>query len=188
MADKGYDGASMTEVAHAAGLTTGLIHYHFKNKREILLAAMQELAVEHDGNIAERLAQCLGDPVQEIAAFIDAHVGLGAHANPRALACWLVVGTEALKDAQVRETYAQVMDHFNRRLTRIIEAGIRRGTFTSTSPRAAASALMATIQGYYLVAATARHLIPDGTAAVCTKQMAEGLLKPTQSFVDGATP
>ena len=38
MADRGYERASVTAIAKAAGLTPGLVHYHFHNKKEILLA------------------------------------------------------------------------------------------------------------------------------------------------------
>jgi TetR/AcrR family transcriptional repressor of bet genes len=47
---------------------------------------------------------------------------------------------------------------------------------------AAASALVATIQGYFVLAATARSLIPKGSAASSTKKMAEGLLRPARPF------
>ncbi len=47
MATKGYDGASMPEIAKAAGLGQGLIHYHFKNKQEILVAVLSEIVNHH---------------------------------------------------------------------------------------------------------------------------------------------
>jgi len=43
MAKRGYDGASVADIARAARLTPGLVHYHFKNKQEILLAALRDL-------------------------------------------------------------------------------------------------------------------------------------------------
>jgi TetR/AcrR family transcriptional repressor of bet genes len=45
---------------------------------------------------------------------------------------------------------------------------------------AAASALVAAIQGYLVLAATARSVIPRGSAATSTKRMAEGLLRPSR--------
>ncbi len=38
---EGYDGASMTAVARAAGVSKGLLHYHFQNKEALLLEAQR---------------------------------------------------------------------------------------------------------------------------------------------------
>jgi len=43
MAKKGYDRASISEIAAAAGLAAGLVHYHFDSKLEILLAVLDRL-------------------------------------------------------------------------------------------------------------------------------------------------
>ena len=40
MAEVGYEKASIQVIAKEAGLTSGLIHYHFKTKQEILIAAV----------------------------------------------------------------------------------------------------------------------------------------------------
>ena len=37
MAERGYEKATVSAIAQAAGLTPGLVHYHFKNKQEMLL-------------------------------------------------------------------------------------------------------------------------------------------------------
>ena len=47
---KGYDKTSMPEVAAAAQLSQGLIHYHFKNKLQILLAVLE-------GNLSSSTAE-----------------------------------------------------------------------------------------------------------------------------------
>ena len=37
----GYDGATMLEVARAAGVSKGLLHYHFKSKEQLLIEAQR---------------------------------------------------------------------------------------------------------------------------------------------------
>ena len=61
LAQRGYDGAAMTAVAEAAGLTAGLIHYHFHDKEAVLVAAVEALgarlvAVVEAGVAARRWA------------------------------------------------------------------------------------------------------------------------------------
>src|SRR5262249_30829735 len=80
MARRGYDGASIGDIAKAARLTPGLVHYHFKSKQEILLEALHLLVVRHEAKLDERLAAVAGDPGAEVAAFIDVHLGVGKHA------------------------------------------------------------------------------------------------------------
>ena len=43
MADQGYAKATVNKIATEAGLTAGLIHYHFKNKQEILLELLDRI-------------------------------------------------------------------------------------------------------------------------------------------------
>lgn len=176
MARRGYDGASIADVAAAAKLTPGLVHYHFKDKREILLAALAELAAAHDARLDRALAQAGGDPAKEVDAFLDAHLGLGAEADPQALAVWVLLGGEALRDPKVRAGYEQTLASSQRRLAEAIARGVARKAFRCADPNAAASALIATIHGYFALAATARTLIPRGSAAAAARKMAKGLL------------
>lgn len=37
MSEKGYENASIKDIANAAGITPGLVHYYFRNKEEILM-------------------------------------------------------------------------------------------------------------------------------------------------------
>src|SRR5688572_16523956 len=85
MAKRGYAGASVTDIARAARLTPGLVHYHFENKQEILLAALADLVARHDAGLERRLREAGADPERELDAFIDFHLGRGADADPQAL-------------------------------------------------------------------------------------------------------
>jgi TetR/AcrR family transcriptional repressor of bet genes len=180
MARRGYDGAAIADVAKAAGLTPGLVHYHFKNKQEILLAALEDLVARHEQRLEARLSEVDRDPVAALGTFIDLHLGLGADADPEALACWILLGGEAVRDSKVRAAMAGALEGMVARLGRIIREGVESRAFTCEAIDAAASALMATIQGYFVLAATARETIPRGSAAISTKRMAEGLLHPAR--------
>jgi len=182
MAKHGYDGASIADIAKAARLTPGLVHYHFKNKQEILLAALRELSRRHDANLERQLATADGDPIAELVAFIDFHLGLGADADPEALACWILLSGEALREKKVRVEFEKALETTTRRLADLIQSGIDQKLFACDSADAASSALIAVIQGYFVLAATARTLIPKGSAASSTKRMAEGLLRPVRTL------
>jgi TetR/AcrR family transcriptional regulator, transcriptional repressor of bet genes len=183
MARRGYHGASVADIARAAGLTPGLVHYHFKSKQEILLAALRDLVAQHDASLEARLARAGSDPVEGVAAFIDFHLGLGADADPDALACWILLSGEALQEPKVRVQFEEALESTIERLAALLRAGVERQLFSCGSVEAAASALVAAIQGYFVLAATARAVIPKGSAAASTKRMAEGLLRPARPLL-----
>ncbi len=179
MAKHGYDGASIADVAKRAGLAPGLVHYHFKNKLEILIEAVRALAATHATVLDAALAaQAPDDAPAQLVAFVEIHLGLGAHADPDALACWVLMMAEALREARVRREVDRVLAELANRVAAIIRHGHASGQFSCPDADAAAAALVATIQGYFAVAATARELIPSGSAARCTLRMAEGLVRP----------
>ena len=180
MADRGYDGAAISDIAAAACLTPGLVHYHFRNKQEILLVALRNIVAEHDAKLEERLGQGKGDPVEEVAAFIDFHLSLGADANPEMLACWILISGEALRQPEVQIEYEGAIAGTVKCLERIIRRGVDQGVFRCKAIDAAASALVAAIQGYFVLGAAARSTVPRGSAASSTKRMADGLLDPVR--------
>ncbi len=176
MAQHGYDGASIADIAKAARLTPGLVHYHFENKQQILLAALKELVVEHEARLAAKLSQSNGDAHVELGLFVDFHLGLGADADAEALACWILLSGEALREFKVRVEFERALQAMANRLTELILRGVTQRVFVCDAPEAAASALLATVQGYFVLVASARSVIPKGSAATATKRMAQGLL------------
>ncbi|MCK6549205.1 TetR/AcrR family transcriptional regulator, partial [Myxococcota bacterium] len=155
MAVRGYDGASIADVAREAGLAPGLVHYHFANKLEILLALQAALVARHEAALDEALAGAGDDPLRAIGAFLDHHLALGPTADPDALACWVMLAAESIREPRVREGHAAALARLSDRLTKVLRAAANERPLT-TKPAAAAAALLAAIQGYYLLAATAR--------------------------------
>lgn len=176
MASRGYDGASIADVAAAAGLTAGLVHYHFESKLEILLVVLDDLFAGHLAALERELVHAGGDASRQLAAFLDLHLATGRSADPEALACWITLIGEALREPRVRDAYERATTALLVRLRAIIRDGVSAGVFRTSDPRASAAALMAAIQGYLVLAATARSQIPRSTAAASVKAMARGLL------------
>lgn len=175
MAKKGYDGASIQDIAAAAGLAPGLVHYHYKNKQAILLALLDQLAERQSERLQQHLAGTSG--LAALDAFINAHLALGRSANPEVLSCWIALTGEAIRQPEVGAVFGQVITTFHRHLVQILREGTRSGAFRCSDPEGAACAIYAAIQGYFAVAATARSLIPRGSAAAAVRRMARALLE-----------
>ena len=170
MAASGYAGASVQSIARAAGLTPGLVHYHFGSKQDILLALVETLSARLGVRLAA-LDQQAQTPWARVEAWIDAHLRLGAGADPRAVACWVQIGAEALHQPAVGTAYAAALSADAAGLReRLLAAGV-----AATSADAAAAGLLAAVQGAYQLSLAVPTLIPSGTAAETVRRMAAGL-------------
>ncbi len=175
MARRGYDGASIAAVARAARVAQGLVHYHFKDKREILLLAIEELGERHEARLEGARRGAGPGAEAQLEAFLEAHLG-GAGADPEALACWVIVGGEALREKQVGRAFEAVLGRVRERLRGLLEAGVAEGCWAVEDLDAAAAALLATLQGYFVLSMSSRGLIPAGSALPSARRMAQGLL------------
>jgi TetR/AcrR family transcriptional repressor of bet genes len=176
MAERGYDGASIGDIAASARLAPGLVHYHFSNKLEILVEATREVAADHE-RLLDRALGVTTSATAALDAIVDVHLGLGAHADPDRLACWIQIAGEAIRHPQIAAAYRAVIAGLANRIARVIENGIAVGELACDDPRAAGAALTAAIQGYFVMAATARDTIPRGSAAASARLMLQGLVR-----------
>ncbi|MDY0000877.1 MAG: TetR/AcrR family transcriptional regulator [Polyangia bacterium] len=180
MSERGYERASIGQIAHAAGLTQGLVHYHFGSKQEILISVLSELRRRHGKELETALERAGSRPIRRLEAFIDLHLGPMAYRDGEALACWIFLSGQALMEPSVRSAFEGVLEGPTSALEEIIEEGLAVGDFGRGEPSSSAIALMATIHGYFLLGATARSMIPKGSAAKETRAIASGLLAPSE--------
>ncbi len=76
MAERGYERASVAAVARAAGLTPGVVHYHFVSKQEILLRLVETLGKRLQSRLRPKLERT-DDPHARLNAFVDVHLARG---------------------------------------------------------------------------------------------------------------
>jgi AcrR family transcriptional regulator len=74
-AASGYDAAATEEIVQRAKVTRGALYYHFKDKRAVFEAIVEEIAREIAGSI-DKMAEPIDDPLQALIegtrAFLDA--------------------------------------------------------------------------------------------------------------------
>ncbi|WNG28906.1 TetR family transcriptional regulator [Cystobacter fuscus] len=171
MAERGYERASIAEIAKAAGLSPGLVHYHFTQKQEVLLALMEQLAERGRERVKARLARTKGGPRARVEAFIEAFLSTGDDAEPESVAAWVTISAEALRQPEVRAAYDKVVRADLAHLEELVGEVLGR-----ERTRTVAAGLFAAIQGYFVLSTAAPGLIPTGSAASTVKRMAAGLL------------
>ncbi len=181
MADKGYEKASIQSIAKAAGLSPGLIHYHFKTKQEILIALIHQIS-EQAAQRFTLLADAAGNAQQQLDAYIDAALALGDGSNPEAVTAWVIIGAEAVRIEEVRALYQQIIRQHSQQLGELLQqAAAENGVTLSPSQTADIAAfVIASIEGSYQLATTAPAANP-GYAARLLKQALTGMLQANNS-------
>ena len=181
MADKGYEKASIQSIAKAAGLSPGLIHYHFKTKQEILIALIHQIS-EQAAQRFTLLADAAGNAQQQLDAYIDAALALGDGSNPEAVTAWVIIGAEAVRIEEVRALYQQIIRQHSQQLSELLQqAAAENGVTLSPSQTADIAAfVIASIEGSYQLATTAPAANP-GYAARLLKQAITGMLQANNS-------
>ncbi|NOK03979.1 MULTISPECIES: TetR family transcriptional regulator C-terminal domain-containing protein [Myxococcus] len=180
MSERGYERASISEIAKAAALSPGLVHYHFNGKQEILLTLVEQLAAQARQRVATRLERVKGpDARARVDAFVEAFLATGDDAAPAAVASWVTISAEAIRQPEVRAIYEQVVRADLEHLTSLVAAVVGR-----RKAPALAAGLFAAVQGYFVLAASVPGLVPAGSAASTVKRMAAGLLDPAGAKED----
>ena len=172
MASQGYAKATIQQIANTAGLAPGLIHYHFKNKQEILLELVQQIS-ELILNRYQQKSEKATTAKEKIKAYIDAHLAKDESSTSGLVAAWVVIGTEAIRQEEVQVIYESVLKKQQAILEKLlIEAGEKQ----KSSIKQKVAMIMAAIEGSFQLSITAKNIMPQNYAAKTLYEMVEKIL------------
>jgi AcrR family transcriptional regulator len=137
----GYQGASIDRIAKAAGLTKGAIYYHFKDKEELLFAAVKNRVGQFERRVISDIG-AVKDAVTALRRVTDVCLEHATKSNHRRMIITLMVeafGTNARLSAQFRD----MMRRFRAFLRGIIEVGQQQGVFRADVSAATAAGVYA---------------------------------------------
>ncbi|QFU93394.1 TetR/AcrR family transcriptional regulator [Amycolatopsis sp. YIM 10] len=161
IAAEGYAKASFGRIAKQAGLSsTGLISYHFANKRELMDEVVRAVLAEFTEFVLERTDTAEG-PAAQLRAFIAANVEFAASHRTHLLAMLDVAraepadGPDPLLEADLRG------------LAELLRAGQRLGEFREFDPDVMAMAIRSARDGLLLKL----RAEPDLDLAVYTEEL-----------------
>jgi len=149
LARDGYAGLTMKKVARAAGVSQGILHYYFADKRAILVAALAAVTADLDRRVAT--AQALGsrEPRARLRALITACLRLAVEERE----FWIVFVEfwgEMMHDRRLRAINAALYERMRRQIGTLIAQGIRAGTFRRVDRLQAAAVILALVDGVSL--------------------------------------
>jgi AcrR family transcriptional regulator len=151
IAERGIGGARIAQIAKAAGVSTALVHYHFRT-REVLLAETLDYAFDvaaavrlranadsgdsaTDGSAARRLA----DVVEQSLPDTDP--------GRREWQLWAELWLGAARDPGLRPIAAQMYARYRSWIATAVAEGIATGEFAPVDPAETADLAMALIDG-----------------------------------------
>src|SRR2546430_700277 len=131
LARDGYAGLTMKKVARTAGVSQGILHYYFADKRAILVAALEMVMADLDRRVAAAQARGPRDPRARLRALITACLRLATEARE----FWVVFVEfwgEMMHDRRLREINAALYRRVRREIAALARprragGGVRPG-------------------------------------------------------------
>ncbi len=147
--EHGIDGMTMRQVAHATGLSTGTINYHFGNKRGLVLAALASAGEAPEGSAPG------GSPLSRLRRLLASFV-LDSQERRAWWQFWVEVAAQSARDEELRRHERARQTAQRRHVEEVIEEGIRRGEVRADLDAAtAAEPLIALATGLAILQLTA---------------------------------
>jgi len=173
VAERGLQNCNMSDVARAAGVSRGILHYYFKNKDEMIGALVAHLKeskffefrsqTQESADPWEQLSASLWYPVQNF--------GEGGAALARA---WIEFWGLAAHHPVVHEFILELQQGLRVHYKEIMERGLASGTFSrEIRPEQAASVILGALEGLVLQ----WHFDPEGFSFIRELKALEKMLE-----------
>jgi AcrR family transcriptional regulator len=149
IAESGYARTTLTDVAKKAGLSHGLVNFHFSTKEGLLSETLAYLAEEYRDNWGRALAMVPDDDAaRQIEALLKADFE-PALCTPARLSAWCSFWGEAQSRPIYQQNYGANDERYNRMLEGICARLIAKGGYAG-DPVIVARALRVTVEGVWL--------------------------------------
>jgi TetR/AcrR family transcriptional repressor of bet genes len=149
LAREGYTRLTMKQVARQAGVSQGILHYYFADKRAILIATLQAVTRDLDRRVAAAQSRTGRDPAARLRALVRACLEVAVR-RPEVWVVFVEFWGEMLHDRRLRELNAEVYDRTRRLIARLIAEGTRAGRFRAVDPARAAAVVLGLVDGLSL--------------------------------------
>ena len=163
---QGYSRTTLTAVAKEAGLSHGLVNFHFTSKEKLLEETLQYLSEEYRQNWTAALAAASGRPAAQLDAIIRADFN-PAICTPARLSAWCGFWGEAQSRPLYQAECASNDEEYKRTLDGICQRLVAEGGY-DVDPLLAARAIRVTSEGVWLDVMTSTEPFrnDDGLATV----------------------
>lgn len=145
VAQKGYSDFTIKDIAEEAGLSTGLVHYYFKNKEDLLFKLLKEMNAKLKDNLKMALAE-LSDPLDKLMAFCDEAFAL---VDKEKAYFYVLIDfwAQINHDTKIRQANMKLFQSYRDEIVAIINEGAEKGVFMVVDVKLTSVIIIALIQG-----------------------------------------
>lgn len=148
LAKRGYSETTMADVADGAGLSRGIVNFHFESKEKLLVATLQHMADEYSAHWRNALHKAGDDPARQMAMLVAADFDRSI-CNKRKLAAWCAFWGEA-KSRPTYQALCGARDAAYQQVFIDLCADLKSLGGYDYDPHVAALALSAMLEGLWL--------------------------------------
>jgi AcrR family transcriptional regulator len=148
LAKRGYSETTMADVADGAGLSRGIVNFHFESKEKLLIATLQHMYDEYSAHWRNALQKAGDDPADQLHALVSADFDR-AICNKRKLAAWCAFWGEA-KSRPTYQALSSARDAVYQTIFIDLCATLKQSGSYSYEPQVMALALSAMLEGLWL--------------------------------------
>jgi TetR/AcrR family transcriptional repressor of bet genes len=148
LAARGYARTTLTDVAKVAGLSHGLVNFHFETKEKLLTETLLYLAEEYRQNWTNALEAAAPQPAAQLDALLRADFNPSL-CTPNRLSAWCGFWGEAQSRPLYQERCGSNDAAYIRKMEEVCAALVAEGRYPGT-PTRIARALRVTIEGVWL--------------------------------------
>jgi len=167
--DIGFADMTVADVAHAAGVSTALVHYHFTSKPELIEAALHVAAAED-----RRFREAIVAEPRSATARLDAVLcgSLPDDASDGSWVLWIEAWSQTRRSPGIRAVMAELDAHEVASIEELLLQGVEAAEFDVTEVHAIATRLTALRDGLAVDRTLLHETIP---AEVAKAQMRAAL-------------
>lgn len=148
LAKRGYSETTMADVADGAGLSRGIVNFHFESKEKLLIATLQHMYDEYSAHWRNALQKAGEDPAHQLQALVAADFDRSI-CNKRKLAAWCAFWGEA-KSRPTYQALSSARDAVYQTIFIDLCATLRQSGGYAYEPQVMALALSAMLEGLWL--------------------------------------
>ena len=148
VAKRGYAATTLADVAEGAGLSRGIVNFHFKSKEKLLLETLQFMSSNYMQHSRDVLAKTKGTPAERLRALVKSDFDKSV-CNPRMVSAWFAFFAEAKSRPSYQELCWSRDDEFLDALTVLCQEVKSEGGY-ALDARKTASAIYAMLDGLWL--------------------------------------
>lgn len=142
--ERGLAHLRVADVAAHLGISSGLVHYHFSSKDELLVEMLRQMAATDVGRLRETMAPS-GDPVDRLDRVLREYLPTARRDESWAL--WIDWWDEALRSDALATISSEFDTAWVAILEELIESGVEDGVYDCKDAHGAAWRLSALLDG-----------------------------------------